>query len=181
MNDLKRVVVIGSSGAGKSTFAKALASLLDCPHIELDVLHWEENWTAPVVEVFRARVVTAMDAPRWVVDGNYSMVRDLVWARATTVIWLNYALPIALWRVFWRSIRRALTGEVLFAGNRESLRNLFFSRKSLLWWVITTFKRRRRQFEILRAENEFPQLQWYEFSSPKQSARFLRDLKNKET
>ena len=133
MGDMKRVVVIGSSGAGKSTFAKKLADILGEPHIELDTLHWEENWTVPVIDDFRARVSTVISAERWVVDGNYSVVRDLVWAKATTVIWLNYSLRIALWRVFWRSLRRAVTKETLFAGNRETFGSLFLSRKSLLW------------------------------------------------
>lgn len=174
---MERVVVVGSSGAGKSTFAKGLANLLGQPHIELDTLHWEEDWTMPVIEEFRARVSNAIVPEHWVVDGNYSVVRDLVWRRATAIIWLNYPLSIVLRRVFWRSVQRAWTGEILFAGNRETFRSLFFSKKSLLWWVLTTFKRRHRQFEELYSNQKYLQLQWIRFSKPKEASQFLENLK----
>ena len=135
--DMARVVVIGTSCAGKTTFARSLARMLGFPHIELDALHWQPNWIERPDDEFCALAAAALAQNSWVTDGNY--VRDLVWSRATTVIWLNYAFPVVLWRAVARTLRRALTGEELFSGNRESLRTAFFSRDSILWWVLPRF------------------------------------------
>jgi DNA helicase HerA-like ATPase len=90
--DCRRLIVIGTSGAGKTTLAKTLASLLGSPFVELDALHWDPNWTPAPPETFRARVAAATAGERWVVDGGYSAVRDLLWPRADTLIWLDYPI-----------------------------------------------------------------------------------------
>ena len=126
-NEMARVVVIGSSCVGKTTFAQALARVLSSPHIELDALYWQPNWTPRPPEEFRKLVEQELSQGCWVTDGNYSVVRDLVWSRATTVIWLNYGFPLVLWRALTRTARRVLTQEELFSGNRESLRMALFS------------------------------------------------------
>ncbi len=89
---LKRIVVVGVSGAGKTALARLLARRLDLSHIELNALFWEANWTQVTSEVFRERVAQALCADRWVVDGNYNQVRDLTWSQADTVVWLDYGL-----------------------------------------------------------------------------------------
>ena len=61
------------------------------PHVELDAIHWLPGWVEQDPAEFRAGVSQAIAGPRWVVDGNYTRVRDLVWSRATTIIWLNYS------------------------------------------------------------------------------------------
>ena len=89
--------VVGTSAVGKTTLARALAALLGVPHVELDALHWEPNWTEAPDEMLRERV--ARDRRRrWVVDGNYSKVRDLVWERVEAVVWLDLPLRTVLWR-----------------------------------------------------------------------------------
>jgi adenylate kinase family enzyme len=143
---MTRVVVIGTSCVGKTTFARSLARLLSFPHIELDTLYWQPNWTPRPPEEFLNLVALALSQDCWITDGNYGVVRDLIWSRATGVIWLNYAFPVVLRRAVTRTVRRVLTQEALFSGNRESLRMAVFSRESILWWVLTTFHRRRKQY-----------------------------------
>ncbi|MDX1648999.1 MAG: hypothetical protein R3263_04015, partial [Myxococcota bacterium] len=99
-----RVAVVGTSGAGKTVLARRLARLLGAPHVELDALHWGPGWTPAPEARFRARVTEALAGPRWVCDGNYRVVRDLVWARATAVVWLDYALPVVMGRVLARAL-----------------------------------------------------------------------------
>ncbi|MDX1649805.1 MAG: toxin, partial [Myxococcota bacterium] len=82
-------------------------------------------------------------------DGNYRVVRDLVWARATAVVWLDYALPVVMGRVLARTLRRGWRRETLWAGNRESLRKAFLSRESILWWALSTWRDRRRRYGAL--------------------------------
>lgn len=87
---MERVSVIGTSGSGKTTFAGRLAGILRVPHIELDSLSWEAGWTPVPRDIFRSRVSEAINADRWVVDGNYGQdARDLIWERADTVVWLT--------------------------------------------------------------------------------------------
>jgi adenylate kinase family enzyme len=174
--EMTRVVVIGTSCVGKTTFAQALARVLSFPHVELDALYWQPNWIPRPSEEFRALTAQALSQDRWVTDGNYGVVRDLVWSRATTVIWLNYGFPTVLWRAVTRTLRRVLTREELFSANRESLRMAFFSRESILWWVLTTFHRRRKQYRVLFDRRTSPQLVYVELRNPSEAKHFLAGL-----
>lgn len=119
-----RVAVVGTSCSGKTTFARRLSRALDVPHVELDALYWGPGWSPAPPEDFRASVRDAISAPAWVADGNYSAVRDLVWSRATAVVWLDLPLRVVFPRALGRTLRRAITREELFGGNRESLRGI---------------------------------------------------------
>lgn len=171
-----RIVVLGISGAGKSTMARALAQALAVPRVELDALFWGPHWTPTPANLFRALAAEAVSGPAWVVDGNYSSVRDLVWPRATTLVWLNYPLWLVLWRVFRRCVRRIASREVLWHGNRESFIRTFCSRESILWWVLTAYHRRQREFAQLKTSGAFPHLAWIELRSPGQANALLQDL-----
>jgi adenylate kinase family enzyme len=74
----QRISIVGTTGSGKTTLARSIAQSLQFPHVELDSLHWEPNWTTALLPVFRSRVSEALQGDRWVVDGNYSIVRDIV-------------------------------------------------------------------------------------------------------
>jgi hypothetical protein len=92
------------------------------------------------------------------------------------VIWLNYGFPLVLWRALTRTVRRVLTQEELFSANRESLRMAFFSRESILWWVLTTFHRRRKQYRVVFNRRTSPQLVYLEFRNPTEAQNFLTGL-----
>src|SRR5215467_8830683 len=90
---LMRIVVVGTSGAGKTTLARRIADRLQLPHIELDAINWQSEWrdlTRHDPEEFVRRVSEAIRAEDWVVDGNYGPVRERVWRRATHLVWLDY-------------------------------------------------------------------------------------------
>ena len=138
-----RIVVVGCTGSGKTTVARTLAKLLDVPHVELDSHNWEPDWTAAQTDVFRQRVSDALSSDAWVVDGNYSAVRDLVWPRAALLVWLNLPYRVVLWRLLWRTLRRVFKREELWNGNREEFRTQFLSTDSLFRWQAGTFRRLR--------------------------------------
>jgi len=161
--DLRRVVVIGTSCSGKTTLAGRVAGILAVPHIELDAIHWLPEWQERPMEEFRELTALAVAANQWVADGNYSGVRDIVWARATSVIWLNYTFPLVLWRALRRTITRSFGGQILYSGNKESLRKAFLSRESIIWWVITTYHRLRREYPVSFKSQQFPHLNIIEF------------------
>lgn len=171
--DLRRVAVVGTSCSGKTTFAAALAAQLQVPHIELDALYWRADWVPAPREVFRQAVATAISAECWVSDGNYGVVRDLVWARATAVIWLDYPFATVLGRALCRTARRALLREEFYSGNRETFRKALLSRDSILWWVVTTYRRRRREYPILFEQAAFAHLEVIALGSTREADAFL--------
>jgi adenylate kinase family enzyme/GNAT superfamily N-acetyltransferase len=172
----QRIVVVGTSGCGKTVLARRLARSLRCPCVELDELYWGPKWTPKPDAEFRRLVAAAASAPRWVADGNYGRLRDVLWPRATTIVWLNYSFPSVLLRALRRTFRRLVTREELWHGNSESLRRSFFSRESILLWVISTFHLRRNELAGLRASGKYPHLSWVELRRPQDAEPYLRSL-----
>ena len=168
---LSRVAVVGTSATGKTTFARSLGDALRLPHTELDSLYWGPNWTPVPAEQFRASVQRAVDAPAWVIDGNYSVVRALVWGAATTVVWLNYPFAIVYPRALRRTFRRIVTREKLFAGNRETF--AIADPEWIPWWVLRRFWRNRRLFPQLLRQPSFSHLHVIELSRPREAQRLL--------
>jgi len=169
-----RFVVIGTSGSGKSTFARALASARGVPYIELDELFWLEDWAHLQREEFCSRTVAATAADSWVVDGNYSAIREVLWPRATDIIWLNFSRSTVYSRIIRRTFVRVATRQELWAGNRESFTKAFLSRDSVLLWAFTTFGKNRLKYSALRSLPEYSHLTWHEFNHPSEAKEFLR-------
>lgn len=169
-----RVVVIGTSGAGKSTFAKRLAARLGVPRVELDALYWLPGWTARDPDDFRARVAEAVAGEAWVADGNYSVARGVLWPRATDIVWLNYGRHVVWPRVLGRTVARVAGRQELWAGNRESFRQAFLSRQSILLWSLTTFAKNRLKYAELRADPRWAGLRWHELRTPREAQAWLR-------
>ena len=142
----RRIAIVGASGNGKTTLARALAQRLSLPHVELDALHHGPNWTEASPEELRARVLERMSPDGWVIDGNYaSKIGDLVTSQADTVVWLDQPLRVILWRLWRRTLRRIRRHEELWSGNRESWRSAFVGRESLFAWTIRSHRRFRRE------------------------------------
>ena len=85
---MKHIVVVGTTGSGKSTLAERLAARIGGDFVDLDALNWGPNWTPAPIPEFRRRAAAALSGERWVVAGNYSKLRDIVWGAADTLIWL---------------------------------------------------------------------------------------------
>jgi adenylate kinase family enzyme len=122
---VKRVSVVGNSGSGKTTVAGALARRLGVPHVELDAIHHQAGWQPLPVAEFRARVDALTAGEGWVVDGTYSAVRDIVWARADTVVWVDPPRYRVMTQIVWRTVRRVVLRVELWNGNRERWRTVF--------------------------------------------------------
>lgn len=167
--------MVGTSGSGKTTFASRLAKVRRVAHIELDELHWEENWTEAPDDVFLQRVETATAADFWVVDGNYSAARPVVWKRADALVWLDYDLSVIMRQLLWRTVTRAARRVELWKGNRESFYMSFMTKDSVLWWALTTYKRRRREYSALIASSEFAHLTVFHLKNPGEAENFLAE------
>ena len=175
---MERVVVIGTSCSGKTTLARRVAEAVGSTHVELDAIHWGPGWTEMPIDEFREAVLCGIDRERWVVDGNYGKVRDIIWSEATDVIWLNYSFPVVFGRALARTLRRIFTRQTLYNQNRESFRNAFLSRDSILWWIITTFRHRRREYRALFDADAFPHLNLTELRRPRDAERLVRGLRS---
>lgn len=171
----QRISVVGTSGSGKTTLARQISQLLTIPHIELDAINHQPNWTEATPEVFRQRVEQSLSSDTWVVDGNYSKVRDIVWSRADTVIWLDYPLPLIMKRVLWRTLKRVITQEELWNGNRESWR-MIFSQNAMPFWTLRTYKKKRRDYPILLSKPEYSHLKVVHLPSPTTTQNWLSSL-----
>lgn len=172
----RRIAVVGTSASGKTTLARNIAEALGIPHVELDSLHWEANWTEAKDEVLRERVERALQGDAWVTDGNYSKVRDLIWPRAEMLVWLDYPLPVVLHRLMKRTLRRIVMREELWSGNRESLRGFFFSRDSLFLWVLQTYRKHRRTYPVLLKQPEYSHLRLVRLRSLRAANAWLSSL-----
>jgi adenylate kinase family enzyme len=168
-----RYVVVGTSGSGKSMLARSLAQAQGAPLVELDELHWAEHWTPRPTAHFVADVAKIAQGERWVVEGNYSVVRPVLWPRATHVVWLNYSRSVVFSRVIWRTLKRAVFRQKLWHGNQESLRQAFFSKDSIVLWSVTTYAKNLRKYAQLRQEPAFAHLTWVELKSPAQAREFI--------
>jgi adenylate kinase family enzyme len=169
----RRISVVGTTGSGKTTLALQAAQRLQIPHIELDALHWEPNWTAVSDRVFRARVAEALSGDRWIVDGNYSKVRDIVWSRADTVVFLDYSFWVVMKRLLRRTLRRSLKREELWNGNRENIQKSFFSQESIVLWMLQTYQRNRKKYPVLFQQPEYAHLSVVHLQSPQMADEWL--------
>ena len=119
---MRRVVVVGGPGSGKSTVASTLAERIGAQHVELDELWWGPGWMPAGRLELRQRLSERLAVDTWVVDGNYiDEIADLVWSAADAVVWLDPPRHVAIRRAVLRSAGRAVRRTELWNGNRESL------------------------------------------------------------
>jgi len=173
-----RIAVVGTSGSGKTTLARALAAQLALPYVELDAVNWQAGWrdlSRNDPDEFVRRVTLAVAADAWVVDGNYGLVRDFVWRRATHLVWLDYDRTIIMYRVIRRSLVRATLRTEMWAGNRE--RWLHMLRPSHpIRWAWSTWERRRREYEERIGRSDYAHLVVLRLRRPRDAEGLLRQL-----
>ena len=171
-----RIAVVGTSGSGKTTLARALAAQLALPYVELDAVNWLAGWrdlSRNDPDEFVRRVTLAVAADAWVVDGNYGLVRDFVWRRATHLVWLDYERRIVMYRVIRRTLVRAALRTEMWAGNRERWRHMLRPSHPIRWaW--STWRRRRREYEERIGRGDYAHLVVLRLRRPRDARKLLR-------
>ena len=177
---MQRIVIVGTTGTGKTTLAKALSKTLNIPHIELDALFWNENWIESSDELFIQRVRESIDeaGESWIVDGNYKLTRTFVWPEVDTVIWLDYPLWLIYWRLFWRSVRRIVTRELVWNKNRETFYNQFLASDNLIALAANSHKNRKATYSKIIENDTYPHIQFHHFRHPSEAEAFLRNIRS---
>jgi len=166
---------VGSSGSGKSTLAFRLAGLIGAEHIELDALFHQPNWVPLQDAEFTSRVARAVTADSWVVDGNYGIVRDIVWGAADTIVWIDLPRRVVMTRLVRRTIGRVVFRKELWNGNRESFRDVFSldPDRSVVVWAWTHFDERRATYGEAMVDERAAHVDWVVLRSRREVRRFL--------
>jgi adenylate kinase family enzyme len=129
-----RVLVAGTSGSGKTSLARRVASELGTAHVELDALHHGPNWTRRTDFTFEVERLSAGSS--WVMEWQYDEVRPLLAERADLMVWLDLPRRVVMTRVTFRTLRRAWRKEVLWSGNVEpGIATFFTDRKHIVRWA----------------------------------------------
>jgi predicted kinase len=180
-----RILILGGTGSGKTTLARELATALQVPHVELDALYFGPEFSTAPLPLLRERTSAAIAGDRWVTDGNKQAVRDLVWPRADTIVWLDYALGLRLWRLAKRARGRTstLTAEAVKSGSRTALpAQLFAAGKGVLTALRSHAGQRReyprmfaepanRHLAVVRLRSPRATREWLARAAPRSSAR----------
>jgi len=93
---MKKIMVIGCPGSGKSTFSRALSGKIKVPLYHLDMMYWNADKTTLEKSVFLKRLSLVLEKEEWIIDGNYSSTMDIRMAACDTVIFLDYPLDVCL-------------------------------------------------------------------------------------
>lgn len=177
---VRRVSVVGTSGSGKSTLARELAEILGVPHLELDAVHHQPGWAPLPTDEFRRIIAARAAAGGWVIDGNYGRVRDLVWARADTVVWLDLPKRTVMRQVVWRTLRRVALRRELWNGNRERWRNFLTwnPEQSVISWAWHKHAPDHAKYAAAAADPASAHLRFIRLASRRDIARFLDDARS---
>ncbi len=167
---MQRVAVVGSGGAGKTTFAIACSAVTGLPVVHLDEHFWHPGWVESRQEEWRDHQAELLTGDKWIVDGNYGNTLDLRLSLVDTIIWLDFSRYVCL----LGAVRRTLfnLGRPMQAvGCPER-----FDREFLEWvWkfpkesrpkLVDAIERYRRGVDVLR------------FHSRRETREFLRSLQN---
>jgi len=101
---MRRVIVVGSQGSGKTSLSRSLGRKLGLPVVHLDVLYWRPGWKPSDKASFHLRVAEKIASDAWVIDGSFSgLAFDLTLARADTLVVIDRPRWLCQWRILWRS------------------------------------------------------------------------------
>ena len=173
----RRIIIVGTTGSGKTTLARQLAAIWHVPHAEQDAWNHLPAWQEAPLEQFRAQVDAFTSQPTWVMDGNYSKAQDIGWARADTLIWLDYPAGVVFWQLLRRTLRRMSSRQELWNGNREAWRTLLSKNGILAWFFQSHWRNRRRIPEQLARS---PHLNVVRLRSRRETARWLLGLEQRK-
>jgi energy-coupling factor transporter ATP-binding protein EcfA2 len=172
----ERILVLGRTGSGKTTLARQLSAALSVEHVELDALYFGPDFTTVPLHVLRQRTGQAIGGDRWVTDGNKRAVRDLVWPRADTVVWLDYPLAVCLWRLGKRAVGRTSALKVQASGRgtgRSGLARALAAAAKGVLTALRSHRGQRRRYPEMFAQPQNSHLAVVRLRSPRETRQWL--------
>lgn len=131
---MNRILILGSGGSGKTTFARKLAAKTGLPLHHLDSLYWKPGWTKPETAEFRQRVADIVDTDQWIVDGSYFDTLNLRAPRADCIIFLDISRYVCLWNMLKRRVLYAhFTGKTRPGLPEGCPEKIYFSFLKWVW------------------------------------------------
>ena len=171
----ERILILGGTGSGKTTLARELAAALHVPHVELDSLYFGPEFSTAPLPLLRERTSAAIAGDRWVTDGNKRAVRDLVWPRADTIVWLDYPLALRLWRLAKRARRRTsvLKAQAAETGGQTGLARQVLAAARGVLTALRSHAGQRREYPRMFAEPANRHLAVVRLRSPRATRQWL--------
>lgn len=174
MPDGPRIVVVGTSGAGKTTLAARVAERLGIRHVEIDALHHGPNWTPRPEFLDDVRALAAGES--WITEWQYDAARQLLLERATLAVWVDHPLRVRLARNLRRTLWRRLRRVELWNGNHEPpLRTFFTDPDHIVRWAWRT-RHKYDDLPVQLAERGRPDLPIVRLRSQREADRWLATL-----
>ncbi len=170
----KRIAIVGWSGSGKTTLARQLAEKYQLQFVEIDQLFWQPGWTGTSTNHFRQKVKQALSGDHWVVDNYFIEIRDIVWQQADLIIWLDYSMPLCVWRTIKRTLSDYFNQAETWGGNRLSIGAFFNGNPSLLWWGWHIFKTRPRHYPSIFQAPQYAHVNVIRLRSPQATKQWLQ-------
>lgn len=170
-----KIAIIGSAGAGKSTFSRQLGKHTGLPVYHLDALHWKPGWVPTPREEWDAFQRQLVQGGQWIIDGNYARTLDIRLQAADTIIWLDMPTHLCLYRAVKRTLMyRGKTRPDLTAGCPER-----FELQFLKW--IWNFRKKQRPALLNRLTALSGQKTVIILRSPKEAEHFLKQIPSSPT
>lgn len=172
---MKKIIVIGTTGSGKSRLASSLSQGLNIPHYQLDAFQFIANWEIVSDDVFFAKIKKATESDSWIIDGNFAKTHHLTWPYADTVIWIDFPLTVTLYQNISRTLKRIITREEIWkgTGNRESWKMLF-SKDSIVLWLFKTYHSNIKRYEERFNDSNYSHIRFLRLRSRREVEQFLQ-------
>ena len=173
---MKKIIIIGSPGSGKSTFAATLSKKTGIEHTQLDALFWGPNWTQQPEKLLDL-LEKVIAKERWIIDGNYFQTQSLTWPIADTIIWINPSFLRTFLQLLKRSLKHSIWKKELWPnnGNRESFKMLF-SRESILLWMIKMYSVYTKKYEKALHDPALKHVHFVRLRTKREIQQFLLSL-----
>jgi predicted kinase len=176
----ERILILGRTGSGKTTLAREVAAALGVPHVELDSLYFGPDFSRAPLSLLRDRTSAAIAGDRWITDGNKRAVRDLVWPRADTIVWLDYPVYVSLWRLAKRARARtsALSAQAAKTGRRTGLPKQMLAAARGVLTALRSHRGQRREYPRMFAQPANRHLAVARLRSPRATRQWMARVTN---